>query len=96
MGKRQLKQPQRRRARWRRVLLGVVGVIAVGGATAWWLWEPPEASGGTPRLVVDREVQDFGYLPFEAPVRAVFMLANTGDGVLRLAGVPRVEVVKGC
>ena len=95
MGKRQLKQPQRRRARWRRVLLGVVGLIAVGAA-AWWLWEPPEASGGTPRLVVDRTVQDFGYVRFDAPVRAVFMLANTGDGVLRLAGVPRVEVVKGC
>lgn len=96
MGKRQVKQPPRRRPRWRRVLLGVVGLMAVGGAAAWWLWEPPEALGGTPRLVVDREVQDFGYVPFEAPVRAVFMLANTGDGVLRLAGVPRVEVVKGC
>jgi hypothetical protein len=96
MGKRQVKQPPRRRARWRRVLLGVVGLMAVGGAGAWWLWEPPEASGGTPRLVVDREVRDFGYVPFETPVRAVFMLANTGDSVLRLAGVPRVEVVKGC
>ena len=96
MGKRQLKQPQRPRARWRKVLLGVAALIVVGGAAGWWLWEPPEALGGTPRLVVDRAVQDFGYVRFEAPVRAVFMLANTGDGVLRIVGVPRVEVVKGC
>lgn len=96
MSKRKVKQPPRPRSRWRQVLLGVVGLMALGGAATWWLWEAPEASGGRPRLAVDRAVQDFGYVPFEVPLRAVFMLANTGDGVLRLAGVPRVEVVKGC
>jgi hypothetical protein len=45
---------------------------------------------------VDREVVDLGDLPYGAPARAVFTLTNAGPGLLKLAGVPRVEAVKGC
>jgi hypothetical protein len=72
-----------------------LGVIVIAAAL-WWLSLPQAASGGTPRLVLDREVVDLGYLRFEAPARAVFLLTNTGDGLLKLSGIPRVSVLKGC
>jgi hypothetical protein len=70
--------------------------VIVIAAAFWWLAKPQAASGGTPRLSVDREVVDLGYLRFEAPARVVFLLSNTGDGPLKLADVPRVKVLKGC
>jgi hypothetical protein len=71
-------------------------LIAIGAVTAWWLWRAPEVSGGTPRLVLDREIVELGYFPFESAARVVFTLTNAGDGVLKLADVPRIKVLKGC
>lgn len=96
MGKHRVTQPPPRRRRWKWTVVGGLALVIVGAATFWWLSEVPNASGGTPRLVLDREVVDLGYLPFETPVRVVFTLTNTGDGTLRLADVPRVKVLKGC
>lgn len=71
-------------------------VVASGGA-AWWMPPGPRAAeGGTPRMSMDREVIDLGYLHLNQNARAVFTLTNTGDGTLRLAGVPRVQLAKGC
>jgi len=73
-----------------------LGVIAAGAALLWWFTGGRDASGGTPRLLVDREVVDLGYLPYEAPARAVFTLTNAGDGPLRLGPAPPVKVLAGC
>jgi hypothetical protein len=96
MAKQRGKRTPRRRPRWRWAALGGVILVAVGAAAFWWFSEVQDASGGTPRLVVDREVVDLGYLPFEAPARVVFTLTNAGDGSLKLAEVPPVRVLKGC
>ncbi|HLC40951.1 MAG TPA: hypothetical protein VJO34_04915 [Methylomirabilota bacterium] len=99
MGKKKFKQQQQRPARrpwWRGVLLGALGLVAIGIAAFWWFSEAQNTAGGTARLVLDREVVDLGYLRFEAPARVVFLLTNTGDGPLKLADVPRVKVLKGC
>ena len=72
------------------------GVLVVVMAAVWWVSGGPNAWGEKPRLVVDREVVDLGDLPFDTPARAVFTLINSGEGTLRLAGVPRVEAIKGC
>ena len=97
MGKHRMKQPPpRRRPKWRLAALVVIVVAAVGAGAFWWLSEAEDIPGGTPRLVLDREVVDLGYLPFEAPARVVFTLTNAGNGSLRLTGVPRVKVLKGC
>ncbi|MFZ1057746.1 MAG: hypothetical protein WAP47_01000 [Candidatus Rokuibacteriota bacterium] len=96
MGKHRMKQPPPRRPVWRRVVLGAIIVGAVAAGAAWWLSEAVDVSGGTPRLVLDREVVDLGSLPFEAPVRVVFTLTNRGNGSLKIADVPRVKVLKGC
>jgi len=80
------------RTRW-----AVVGaVLVIGIAAGWWISGGPDAWGDRPRLVLDREVVDLGDLPFDAPARVVFTLTNAGPGLLKLAGVPRVEAVKGC
>lgn len=95
MGKK-VRQPAPRRSTRRWASLGVLGLIAIGAVTAWWFWRAPDLSGGTPRLVLDRTEADLGFLPFEAPARVAFTLTNAGDGVLKLADVPRVKVLKGC
>lgn len=96
MGKQWVKQPTPPRWGWRWVVLGVVLLLIGGGAAGWWLSAAPDAAAGRPRLVLDRDVVDLGYLPFEAPARVVFTLSNAGDGPLKLADVPRVKAVKGC
>lgn len=96
MGKKRVNQAPTQRARWRWAALGAVALVAVGAAAFWWVSERPDASGGTPKLVVDRAEVDLGYLPFEAPARAVFTLTNAGDGALRLTDALRVKVLKGC
>ena len=94
MKKRQDQQLPTRRSWTRRAVIG--GVLVVGMAALWAVSGGPSAWGGKPRLVVDREVVDLGDLPFKSPARVVFTLTNRGEGTLRLAGVPRVEAIKGC
>lgn len=96
MGKQRGKQRPRRRPRWRWAALAGIVLVAVGAGAFWWFSEAQDTSGGTPRLVMDRTEVDLGYLPFEAPARVVFTLTNAGDGLLRLADVPPVKVLKGC
>ena len=74
----------------------VSAVLVIGIVAGWWMSGGPDAWGDRPRLVVDREVVDLGDLPFNAPARVEFTLTNAGPGTLKLAGVPRVEAVKGC
>jgi len=94
MKKRQDQQVPTRRSGRRWAVIS--GVLVVGIAALWWVSGGLNAWGEKPRLVVDREVVDLGDLPFETPARVIFTLTNSGEGTLRLAGVPRVEAVKGC
>lgn len=71
-------------------------LVAVSAGAFWWFSSAQETSDGTPRLVVDRTEVDLGGLPFEAPARAVFILTNAGDGLLKLSEAPPVRVLKGC
>ena len=97
MGKHRMKQPPPpRRPKWRWAALTAIVVAAVGARAFWGLSEAGDIPGGTPRLVLDREVVDLGYLPFETPARVVFTLTNAGTGSLKLEDVPRVKVLKGC
>ena len=97
MGKHRMRQPpprQRPRLRW--AVLGAVVLVVVGAGAFWWFSEAWDTPGGTARLVLDREVVDLGYLPFETPARVVFTLTNAGTGSLKLEDVPRVKALKGC
>jgi len=94
MKKRKSQPIPARPSRMRWVVVGAVLVVGIGAG--WWMLEGRDAWGERPRLIVDREVVDLGDLPFDAPARVVFTLTNAGPGILKLAGVPRVEAVKGC
>jgi hypothetical protein len=75
-------------------LAAAAGAVILGAGA---LWRPSgETVEGTPRLVVDTETIDLGGLPFAAPARAVFTLANAGTGLLRIVEAPRVVLAKGC
>jgi hypothetical protein len=76
--------------------VAAVAAVALAGGTWWWSVQGEGPPGGTPRLVLDRDVIDFGNVRFGTPVEAVFALSNAGDGILRLSEVPRVIVVDGC
>ncbi len=96
MGKRQNRPPRAQRRWWGWVAIGALGLITVGVSGSWRLPGNPDASPGTPRLVVDRTEVDLGDRRFDVPAHVVFTLTNAGDGPLRLAEVPRVIAKAGC
>jgi hypothetical protein len=83
------------------LLAGLAVVAVIGGVIAFLVSSSSTSSyvpevTGRPNLVVDKEVLDYGDVRFEAPVKAVFNVKNTGDEMLRILGEPRVEIVRGC
>jgi hypothetical protein len=87
----------------RRLLVpGLIGLVLVMGVATWFFLQKPapvsfaaQQTGG-PRLLVDKELIDFGPVQFERIVTARFRLRNVGDQPLRLAVDPRVEAIEGC
>lgn len=55
----------------------------------------PEVSGA-PNAELDQTVMDYGDVPFNKPVEAVFNIRNTGDQPLQILGEARVELLQGC
>lgn len=51
---------------------------------------------GAPRLAVDQEVIDEGYIKLDNTIRTTFRLRNVGDQPLHILGEPAVELVEGC
>ncbi len=84
------------------LIVGFAGLLLiVGGALAWQMGRAGSGAAGpavltSPKLVVDRDVIDFGQVPFNKRVQASFKLSNAGGKPLQIVGEPRVEVVKGC
>ena len=95
--------PPTSKRRWRAwALLSVVLVIAgIGAAMASSRRSavrlaPSAPHDGAPRLLVDKEMVDFGAVPYRKKIEATFELANGGREVLEFTEVPYIEVVKGC
>jgi hypothetical protein len=78
------------------MVLGTLVLVAVSGVATWWYSASPDASSGTPRLVVDRTDVNLGYLRYKSPARVTFTLTNAGDAPLVLTEVPHVIVKAGC
>jgi hypothetical protein len=56
----------------------------------------PSKVGGQPKLALDRQEIDFGKVPLDIPVTAVFTISNAGDAPLKILNEPVVEVKQGC
>jgi len=94
-------QNQNNRKERRPVLLylligaGVFLIIA-----AIWLALPKDNSQadqtGTPAITVKPEKIDIGEIKLDTPVSFEFDITNTGNGTLRFAEAPYIEVVEGC
>jgi len=87
----------------RRLLVpGAIGLAVVVAVAAWFFLQRPTPASfaaqytGGPRLVVDKELIDFGAVRFDRMVDARFRLRNVGDQPLRLAVDPGVEAIEGC
>lgn len=93
MNVRRAKRPAPRHTLWLWAALGGIVLIVTATGALWWF---PAAPGGRSRLVLDREVVDLGDLQFGTTARAVFTLANAGDGPLKIAEELSVKVIKGC
>lgn len=94
--------PATRRPRriWRVLSVGLA-VAAIGGV-AFGISRTPislvaaRPHEGTPRLVVDKEVIDFGAVPYRKMIDAKYEITNGGREVLEFTQAPYIEVVKGC
>ncbi len=92
------------RSRPRRVWLSVGAVLAVAvigslvfgvsRSSAPLVFARPH--DGAPKLVIDKDVIDFGAVPYRKMIHATFELTNGGKEVLEFAEAPYIEVVKGC
>ncbi len=96
---------QQSRRGWGGRYLLLSGALCLGLLTcvASWFFLPRPTSislaappRGGPRLVVDRDLIDFGTVPFDHVVQARFHVRNVGDQPLRLAEDPKVVAVEGC
>ena len=78
-------------------MMTIAAAVVAAGIVTYWLWpQAPLVTGGTPRLVVDRTMIDLGDVPYDRFVDATFALTNAGDGVLAIAGRPKVAATQGC
>jgi hypothetical protein len=64
----------------------IFGLQSIGG----------DDGGGTPALAVDQEVIQYGDVKFNVPLTFAIKVTNNGDGTLRFAEEPYIEVREGC
>lgn len=91
---------KRPRKIWR-LLSAALAAVAIGGV-AYGASQTPMSMvatrphDGAPRLVVDKDVVDFGAVPYRRKIEAKFEITNGGNAVLEFTQAPYIEVVKGC
>lgn len=98
------KASPKQRFQWLWLAVGGAVLLVIGGLSLIWassdtgvvtLDVTPEVSGA-PRLAVDQDVIDEGYIRLNNTIRTTFRLRNAGDQPLYILGEPQVELVEGC
>ena len=79
------------------IVLGLGGLVLILAAIFFALQAGSGDTGaGTPKLVVDQDKIDYGYVKFGNNKTFSIKVTNAGDGVLRFKEAPVVEVLEGC
>lgn len=95
MNKRKRRQQQKMSTPLIALLIG--GALLVIAAAVFFVFGSGTGDGGgTPKLVVDQDKIDYGYVKFGNNKTFTIKVTNTGDGVLRFKEKPVVEVLEGC
>lgn len=89
-------QPPPGRAGRAWAFVGGAVLLAAVAASIWWVSTGQTASGGAPRLMVDRTEVDLGYLRYNVRAKAAFTLTNNGAGPVEIVDVSPVKALKGC
>ncbi len=76
--------------------IAVGAILVLAGTVALAISTGKNSIGGSPDLVVEQEVFDYGEVAFNTPVETVFVLRNEGDAPLQILGIPQVELRDGC
>lgn len=95
MSKKTRKQKEKSRIPLIIAIAGGILVVAAGIFLATRGGGSPQ-SGGTPEIVVDNEVIDYGDVKLDTPLEFTINITNTGDGVLRFKEAPYIQVQEGC
>jgi hypothetical protein len=82
-------QPKKQQSRGL-IALGIGGLLIVAAV----LYFVPQ--NGTPKLAVDREKIDFGYVKHNTKKTFAINVSNTGDGMLKFKKQPYIKVLEGC
>jgi hypothetical protein len=78
------------------VALLIGGALLLVTAVIFFVFGGGSDGGGTPKLVVDQDKIDYGYVKFGENKTFAIKITNTGDGTLRFKEKPFVEVLEGC
>ncbi len=92
---RKRKQRQKRGFPW---LMAVLGGLLLIVAAFFFANQNGggNSGGGTPKIAVDQQKIDYGYVKFGNNEQFQLKVTNTGDGVLRFKEKPYIEVLEGC
>ena len=74
----------------------VIGGLVLVAAAVFFAVRGKGEDTGTPKIVVDQQVIDFGDVKLNTPVNFSVKVTNQGDGVLRFEDKPFIQVAEGC
>lgn len=99
MSRKHKRQKQRRSFPWILVALG--GVLIIVAVVLFAMRSNGSGvgsnnSGGTPKIAVDPQKVDYGYVKFGNDKTFTIKVTNAGTGSLRFISQPYVEVLEGC
>ncbi|MBT3188019.1 MAG: hypothetical protein HN736_10900 [Anaerolineae bacterium] len=74
----------------------VSGGVFLIAAALFMVFGGNDSDGGTPALVVDQEVIEYGDVKFDTNLTFEIKVTNTGDGNLKFKETPYIQVREGC
>lgn len=93
MSRRHRRQEQTKSFPWVLVAFGGILIIA---AVVLLVNRGGGDGGGTPKIAVDQQKIDYGYVTFGNNKSFAIKVTNAGDGTLRFKEKPYIEVLEGC